>query len=55
MDSEIEVQLEEIWQNIDRYLEQRPLRKNLEGDITKELKKIKKFFFLLLSIMGASK
>ena len=55
MDSEIEVQLEEIWQTIDRFLEQRPLRKNLEGDITKELKKIKRFFCIILSIMGASK
>lgn len=35
MMNEIQQQVEEIWQTIDKYLEQRPLRKNLENDITK--------------------
>ncbi len=43
MIGEIPTQIEQIWLTIDRYLEQRPVRKNLEGDITKELKKIKRF------------
>lgn len=40
----LEKQIDDIFKTIDTYLNQKPIRKNLEADINKELKKIKKYF-----------
>lgn len=44
-----EKEINEVFKTIDQFLSQKPLRKNLEVDVNKELKKIKKFFMSYLA------
>lgn len=39
---DVEKQVDDIFKTIEMYMNQKPLRKNLESDINKEFKKIKK-------------